>query len=177
MPGCLNGKKKSSVYATRRVARSAWSSAVPPPEILTLRERLARPRKPTPWRIVDSQVIGHRVILAAQFKAGKTTMKFDVVRSLLDGTPFLDTYDVSPVPGTVAVLDFEMADNQLDDWYRDYRLRMTTVSGSSRCAAVSPVSTSSMTKCDTVGTRPPRAPGDLSGRGLLAADSRCPRIE
>lgn len=107
----------------RRAVRMEQRGATVPPEILTLRERLSRPRKPTPWRIVDLQAIGHRVILAAQFKAGKTTMVSNVVRSLLDDTPFLDTYDVSPVAGTVAVLDFEMADNQLDDWYRDQEIK------------------------------------------------------
>jgi hypothetical protein len=95
---------------------------IEPPDILTLRERLARPRLPTAWRITDWQAIGHRVIFAAQYKAGKTTTVSNVVRSLLDASPFLDTYDVSPLDGTVALLDFEMAGGQLDDWYRDQNI-------------------------------------------------------
>lgn len=91
------------------------------PKILTLRERLALPRKPHQVRISGWQGVGHRVIVSAQFKSGKTVLVANTVRSLLDGTPFLDHYDVSPVQGAVAVLDFEMAQDepgQLDDWYR-----------------------------------------------------------
>jgi hypothetical protein len=92
---------------------------VEPPEVLTLRERLARPRLVVNWRIAQFQAVGHRVLLAAQFKAGKTTMVANVARSLLDGAMFLDTFDVAAINGAVALLDFEMSATQLDDWYRD----------------------------------------------------------
>jgi RecA-family ATPase len=88
-----------------------------PPEMLTLREHLARPRITTSWRIAGWQAIGHRVMFAAQYKAGKTTTVSNLIRSLLDGSRFLDEYEVSQLDGTVALLDFEMADNQLVEWY------------------------------------------------------------
>src|SRR5688572_1688791 len=55
------------------------------PAFETLRTRLARPRQETQWRIHGWQPQGSRVILAAQFKAGKTTLRDNVVRSLVDG--------------------------------------------------------------------------------------------
>ena len=95
---------------------------VDPPELLTLRDRLARPRTPTRWRIDGWQPAGSRVVLAAQFKAGKTTLVGNLVRSLVDGDDWLDKHEVTQVSGTVAVLDFEMGADQLDDWLRDQRI-------------------------------------------------------
>jgi hypothetical protein len=88
-----------------------------PPEVLTLRQRLARPRSEVKWRIGRVQGAGHRVLLAAQFKAGKTTLAANVARSVLDGDLFLDSFTVEQISGAVALLDFEMSPNQLDEWY------------------------------------------------------------
>jgi hypothetical protein len=114
--------ERAKRHARRVVDAEERHIDTPPPEILTLRERLTRPRPKVFWRISQLQVVGHRVLLAAQFKAGKTTFTGNVVRSLLDGDPFLDTYEVSPISGTVALFDFEMSDTQLDDWYRDIQI-------------------------------------------------------
>lgn len=94
-----------------------------PPEVLTLRERLARPRLETTYRIEGWQPTGSRVMLAAQFKAGKTTLVGNLVRSLVDGDRFLGQHTVTPVVGTVAVLDFEMSPHQLDGWLADQRIQ------------------------------------------------------
>src|SRR5688572_1303527 len=73
------------------------------PKIHTLRERLALPVVETAWRIARVQGVGHRVLLAAQFKAGKTTFVVNVVRSLVDGDAFLNLYEVEPIEGVVAL--------------------------------------------------------------------------
>lgn len=92
------------------------------PEILTLRERLARPRPPQRWRIRDWQPLGSRVMLSAAFKAGKTTLSGNAARCLVDGDPWLGRYDVEPIDGALGILDFEMSADQLDDWLRDQRI-------------------------------------------------------
>jgi hypothetical protein len=104
-------------------AEERQAAAVPLPEILTLRERLARPRPPVCWRFTGVQAIGHRVLLAAQFKAGKTTLAANVARSALDGDAFLGAYSAAPVDGAVALLDFEMSATQLDTWYADQQIQ------------------------------------------------------
>ncbi|HEY0875205.1 MAG TPA: AAA family ATPase [Vicinamibacterales bacterium] len=104
----------------RRMLDATERGPVLPLAILTVRERLARPRVATPWRIENWQPAGSRVVLAAQFKAGKTTLTGNLVRCLVDGGLFLGRDRVFPVAGTVAVLDFEMSDYKLDDWYRDF---------------------------------------------------------
>jgi hypothetical protein len=62
-------------------------------------------------------------VLAAQFKAGNTTLVGNLSRSLVDGDDWLNKHGVSPISGTVAVLDFEMGADQLDNWLRDQRIR------------------------------------------------------
>ena len=110
----------------RRIRRDAEKAVVAeergpstPPTILTLRERLALPRQETQWRIHNWQPQGARVICAAQFKAGKTTLVGNTIRSLVDGDPFLGRDMVVPVSGKVVLADLEMGDSQLDEWLRE----------------------------------------------------------
>jgi len=64
-------------------------------------------------------------MLAAQFKAGKTTLRDNYIRSLAHGDNFLGdpTYYVNATSGAIVVLDLEMSANQLDDGLRDQRIR------------------------------------------------------
>lgn len=94
-----------------------------PPTIDTLRTRLARPLRATEFRIADWQPLDSRVVFAAPFKAGKTTVVGNLVRSLADGDAFLGRYAVTPIDGTIALLDFEMSGTQLDAWLRAQRIR------------------------------------------------------
>ena len=96
---------------------------VPEPEITTVRELLARPEPPIRWRIEGWQPAGSRVILPAQFKGGKTTLVANLVRSLVDGDPFLGDAVVTPLTGTVAMLDFEMSRHQLRRWLGEQRIQ------------------------------------------------------
>jgi hypothetical protein len=62
-------------------------------------------------------------MLSAQFKAGKTTLVGNLLRSLIDGDPFLGRDVVTRVRGCVALLDLEMGQMQLDDWLGCARIR------------------------------------------------------
>jgi len=93
------------------------------PEIVTLQERLARPRQALLSRIDCWQPRDARVIVSAQFKAGKTVLVGNLIRSLVDGDPFLGRDRVTPIAGRVALLDFEMSTTQLDDWLRAQGIR------------------------------------------------------
>jgi len=86
------------------------------PEILSLDERLARPREKPEWRIENLQIQGQRVVLAAQFKAGKTELRDNRIRSLVDDVPFLGEFETTPLQGRAVILDFEMPENMVDDW-------------------------------------------------------------
>lgn len=90
--------------------------ALPPLE--SLRVRLARPRPPQQWRIHGWQPAGSRVMLTAQYKAGKTTLVANLVRGLVDGGLFLGRDPIDPIAGTVALIDLEMGVRQQEDWYQ-----------------------------------------------------------
>jgi len=108
--------------AARRMLDAEARPAVALPDILTLRERLARPTPLTLWRIERWQPRQSRVIVAAPFKGGKTTLMGSLLRSLVDGDDFLGRDPVTVVSGTVVLLDTEMPDRLLDDWLRDQQI-------------------------------------------------------
>lgn len=111
--------------ARREARRRLDAEALPVHEldIGILRERLTRPTPVRRERIEGWQSIGSRVLLAAQFKAGKTTLRDNLIASLVDGTPFLGRYAVAPITGVVAVVDSEMSGWQLDDWFRKHAIQ------------------------------------------------------
>ena len=99
---------------------------IEPPSGVTLTELLAESDEPLQFRIEDIWPAGSRIVTAAQRKAGKTTLSGNISKALIDGGPFLGTYQVQQVcDGTVALLDFEMSRNMLRAWYRDLSIRNT----------------------------------------------------
>jgi hypothetical protein len=115
-------KERALREAKRNIDAEERGDAEPPPST-TLRSLLDEPDEPMPWCITDCQPEVSRVVLAAQFKAGKTTLVSNCVRSLVDGEPFLGVYSITPLAGSIAVLDFEMSKNQLRRWYRDQSIQ------------------------------------------------------
>jgi hypothetical protein len=108
------------IRARRTAQRIVDAEERPPvemPAVLTLAQRLALPVDPVVWRVDGWLPAGGRVILAAQAKSGKSSLASNLVRSLVDGLPFLDRAAVAPVAGKVAVFDFELSPAMLDRWY------------------------------------------------------------
>ena len=81
------------VHEDLELVAAAGDSATPPG--VTLREWLRAPEPPLDWRIPGWQPEGSRVIVSAQYKAGKTRLVANVVRSLVDGADFLGTHPVA----------------------------------------------------------------------------------
>lgn len=109
----------------RRRLDAEECGAIALPDLETLRDRLARPVPVTRWRIQGWQPRDARVILAAQFKAGKTTLIGNLLRSLVDGDPWLARDPVEPISGAAVLFDFEMSPAQLDTWLRAQQVRAT----------------------------------------------------
>lgn len=89
------------------------------PAFKPLEAFLAEPDEADRYRIEGLWPVGGNVLLAAQYKAGKTTMVHNLIRSLVDGTPFLGRFETAPVSGRVVVLDFEMPEGEARRWLRD----------------------------------------------------------
>jgi len=111
----------------RREARRRLDSESRPtesaPVIETLDDLIASADDDHRPRIEGLLHEGQRAMLVAQFKAGKTTLIGNLIRSLVDGDPFLGRFATTAIAGRVAVLDFEMSKGQLKTWLRDQGIR------------------------------------------------------
>lgn len=105
--------------AARRALRAEQAGTGDPPTPVLLSQLLAEPEAPTHYRVAGLLPVGGRVVLAAQFKAGKTTLTGNLIRSLVDGEPFLGEHEVTSPVGRVVLLDTEMSRDALRRWLRD----------------------------------------------------------
>jgi hypothetical protein len=93
--------------------------AVVMPEFTGLDDFLAVPDEQQRYRIEGLMPIGARVIASAQFKAGKSTLRDNFIRSLADDVPFLDHFDVFGIDGRIAVIDDELDERTMRLWLRE----------------------------------------------------------
>lgn len=105
---------------------------IPLPPMVGLDELLTRPRPVIRYRIDKVAPADARVILSAQYKAGKTHLVGNLIRSLVDGDPFLDRFTVNTTARRVVLLDDELSEPMLLDWLQDQGIVNT--------GAVTPVS-------------------------------------
>jgi RecA-family ATPase len=98
------------------------SGAFPPLPNETLDALLAQPSSPPAERIGNLLPAGGNALLVAQYKTGKTTLALNLASALADEKPFLDTFKVGSLGGRVALLNYEMSEWQLAEWFRDMEL-------------------------------------------------------
>lgn len=79
---------------------------------------LAQPDEDACYRVQGLWPTNGRVVMSAQHKAGKTTLTGNLIRSLADGEPFLDTFAVERASRTILV-DNELSPNLIRRWLRD----------------------------------------------------------
>ncbi|WP_185981857.1 AAA family ATPase [Skermania sp. ID1734] len=106
----------------RAEADKRWSEeqrqAVELPAFARLDRFLDEPDELVRYRVDQLQAVDARVIVAAQYKSGKTTVIGNLIRCLVDGDPFLGKFPVETV-GRVALLDDELSPRDLRRWLRD----------------------------------------------------------
>lgn len=93
-----------------------------PPPLTPLPELLAQPDLDATYRVTDLLPAGGRVLLAAQYKAGKTSLVANLLRSLADGDLFLGRYHTAAVD-RIILIDTELDENMLRRWLRDQNIR------------------------------------------------------
>ena len=113
---------RARVEAADLLRREQRGQGGPLPTPQLLRDFLAIPDEPVRERITDVMTVGSRIVLAAQFKAGKTTLRDHLVRSLVDGDPFLGRYIVEPFEGVVTVADNELYEPMFRAWMREQQI-------------------------------------------------------
>jgi hypothetical protein len=99
----------------RDVLAAEKAGAVPPFDAGTLAEVLARPAEPA-HRVEGLIPADAGTLVVAQRKTGKTTLELNLARALILGGDFLGRFPVTPVTGTVAVLNYEVSAAQLARW-------------------------------------------------------------
>ena len=103
--------------------RAALMGQLPPP-VEKLTDLLAVPDEPAQFRVADLWPMGGRVLLSAQYKAGKTSLMANLLRCLVDGDQFLGRWAPRPVQ-RVTLLDTELDKDMLRRWLRDQNIRNT----------------------------------------------------
>jgi AAA domain len=105
--------------ARQKLAREA-AGELTLPDLIGLTEFLAQPDPPDQYLIEMNWPKGGRVLFSAQWKAGKSTARDNVARSLADGEPFLGVYKVKPITeGTIVIFDDELHRDMLRRWLRE----------------------------------------------------------
>jgi hypothetical protein len=90
-----------------------------PPSRFTLTEELLEPDQPTTYAVEELLPTGGNALLAAQFKAGKTTLVTNLLKAYADGEPFLGRFGVNPGPGRIAIFNYELSPDQYRRWLRE----------------------------------------------------------
>jgi hypothetical protein len=111
--------------AARAYAREQRGDHATPPVITLGNEFLAQPDPATTYRIDRLWPTGGRVLLAAQYKAGKTTMMGNLIRSLVDAQPFLDHYHINRQARRVTLIDNELDPHMIRRWLREQHITRT----------------------------------------------------
>lgn len=112
-------KLRAREEAKRIVRRERINEQGERPRLKIGADFLAEPDPPISYRLDELWPAGGRVLLAAQFKAGKTTAVGNLVRSLVDGEPFLGRFTVTSRASRVVVIDNELSEDMLRRWLRD----------------------------------------------------------
>lgn len=83
---------------------------------------LAEPDEDARYRVDGLWPTNGRVVLSAQYKAGKTTLVGNLIRSLVDGEHFLDRFAVEKA-ARVVLIDNELSPNMIRLWLREQGIR------------------------------------------------------
>jgi hypothetical protein len=109
--------------AKRRLDDEEHPPILPPP-IKPLTTLLAEPDTPVTFRIDQVAPLQSRIIVSAQAKDGKTSIVNNLMRSLVDGDPFLGHFPVN-TPARIVLIDDELSENMLRRWLRDQDIHNT----------------------------------------------------
>src|SRR5699024_406806 len=113
-----------TLNAAREIVAKEQQPDVEFPPVINLDDFLAVEDDPIKYVIDQMMPIGAHGIITAQYKAGKTTLIGNLIRSLVDGEPFLDEYSVNR-ESTVTLIDNELDPRTLRRWLRDQGIKNT----------------------------------------------------
>lgn len=115
-------EKKLINLEADKIARSQFAASdwVAPEASGSLAEQLLMDDPEVEFFVEGMAPQAANIMLIAQWKAGKTTLGFNLAKCAVDGVKFLDSFKVNLEPGTsVAYFNFEVGQVQARKWLRD----------------------------------------------------------
>lgn len=115
-------RKRMRTWDVEDLARQMRAQRVftPPPTDVsyTWAHRASTPRPPVQFAVEGIAAVGQNVTITGQYKAGKTLLALNLVRSLVDGQPFLSEFKVNGGAGSsrVGFWSMEMSQTDLDGY-------------------------------------------------------------
>ncbi len=110
--------------ARRRHAEASAPAIVLPPT-RNLTALLAQPDPEIAYRVDRLAPAEARVLLSAQYKAGKSTLRDNLIGSLVDGGRFLGEFTVNTTAAGLVLIDNELSEHTLRRWLRKSQIRNT----------------------------------------------------
>jgi len=105
-------RKRANAEADRMLANESWA---PPDMGVSFAEELKDP--PAPVRHIIEDLLPEGIsMLAAQFKAGKTTLGLNLAASMVSGDNFLDWFELEQLTGNVGYWNMEVDHPQMFAW-------------------------------------------------------------
>lgn len=94
-----------------------------PPSTLTVADEMEEPLPPVDYTIKELHPTGGNALLRAGYKVGKSTILLNLMRSLVDGEPFLGRFPVESPRGNVAFWNYEVSRSQFREWLKAVGLK------------------------------------------------------
>ena len=107
---------ESRDLAKQQVREALLGQEGPPVEPIQMDEFINQPGAETRYLIESLALWESTVILFAQAKVGKTTLVFNLLKSIADEQPFLGAFDVAETTGNVGFLNYELTEDLCRTW-------------------------------------------------------------
>ena len=120
--------KLDELAVTREARRRLDAAERPPvtlPAVRNLTQFLDTEHDEPEYLIDRIHPYGGNILATGPYKAGKTTLRDNAIRALVDGGAFLGRYNVTRTVNRLVIIDLEMSEAQLWRWFQRSGIRNT----------------------------------------------------
>ncbi len=110
-------RREASLEAQRLFEKSKHQDDLKTPKGSSLADFLAKPLEPQRWVIEGILPVNGNCSVVAAMKTGKSTLVYNFIYALVLGKPFLDKFHTNPIEGRVGFVNFELTEEQCQDWF------------------------------------------------------------
>ena len=103
-------------FAKSKFEESKFAMEGEPVRAISLRDLLSTEVPRSKWLVDGMLMKAGKIFFAAQAKAGKTTVTLALLKSLVDGIPFLGKFKTEVPEGRIGYMNLELTDGQMQEW-------------------------------------------------------------